>query len=433
MATKYTRRLIGGLSLAAGLPFGLFFEAVPAFLHQAGTSNAHIGMLSLLQLPWIGKPLWAPFVDRSRRHAQFFAAASLVLAAALGGLALVAPAPTPLGLCVCLLLLATSAATMDLVIDATFVAHAGPNNLGGLSAARMAAYKAGVLGGGGAVVALGASVGWRVSFAGAAAVAAGGGLVLARSLRADAAVRRLGPVAKRLQMPAPRLPTAAGQTAAAALQTAASPDWATFRASLRRWLETPGMLRVLAFLFLYKMTLCCLGPLSKPFWLEHGASALQLGAAFGAAGLAGALTGSLTAAVVLRRCRLSRALLLGSGLEALTAVGYLAARLVHGPQLLLPCVFVEGLAQGTTTTLLTALIARLCQPAQAATQFAVLGAAFGLARLVGGPLAGLLATRCGWTLFLALTPWLSLLALSCLPALLRQLDENGSAQTPPAH
>lgn len=429
MAAKYTRRLIGGLSLSAGLPFGLFFEAVPAFLHQAGTSNAHIGLFSLLQLPWIGKPLWAPFVDRSRRHARFFAAASLVLAAALGGLAFVAPAPTPLRLCVCLLVLATSAATLDLVVDATFVAHAGPNNLGGLSAARMAAYKAGVLGGGGAVVALGAAVGWRISFAGAAAVAAGGGLFFAWALRADAAARGLGPVSGRVAKSGEaRTDPGTKHTA----QAAASPDWATFRATLRRWLKTPGMLRVLAFIFLYKMTLCCLGPLSKPFWLEHGASALQLGAAFGAVGLTGALTGSLTAALVLRRCLLSRALLLGSGLEALTALGYLAARLVHGPQLLLPCVFVEGLAQGLTTTLLTALIARLCDPAQAATQFAVLGAAFGLARVVGGPLAGLLATRCGWTLFLALTPWLSLLALSCMPALRRRLAEGAPAQTPPA-
>lgn len=415
MVARYTRRLIGGLSLSAGLPFGLFFEALPPFLHGAGSSLTTIGLLSLLQLPWIGKPLWAPWMDRSGRPAAWFAVASGGLTLSLLGLAALAPAPQPGPLAACLLLLALSAATQDLVIDTTFVgqtraAGLGQGELGELSAVRMAAYKAGVLGGSGAVVAGGAAYGWRTGFAGAAVVAGLGGAYL------TGALRRL-----RAHAGAP------GEGAAAHPE-----DWRAFGRELAAWLRAPGMARVLAFVFLYKATLSCLGPMSKPFWLEQGVGPFELGAMVGSVGLTGALMGSALAAYAMGRFGLLACLLLGSALESITAFAYLAARLGLGEGLLGPCVWLEGLAQGATTTLLMALIARLCDTRQAATQFALLAAAFGTARLAGGPVSAALAVSLGWTGFAALTPWLGLPALALLPALGRRLAQKVPPAAAPA-
>ena len=55
--------LLGSLYLAQGLPDGFFRQALPVMLRAEGVSLEHIGLASLLALPWGLKFLWAPVVD----------------------------------------------------------------------------------------------------------------------------------------------------------------------------------------------------------------------------------------------------------------------------------------------------------------------------------------------------------------------------------
>lgn len=56
-------RLCFSLYLVQGIPIGLAFQALPVLLQQAGLDLSLIAFVPVVSLPWIVKPLWAPFVE----------------------------------------------------------------------------------------------------------------------------------------------------------------------------------------------------------------------------------------------------------------------------------------------------------------------------------------------------------------------------------
>jgi PAT family beta-lactamase induction signal transducer AmpG len=61
----------GAIYFAQGLPMGFAVFAVPAWLAEAGTPTAAIGMVSATtMLPWAFKVVWAPLVDRFKYRAM---------------------------------------------------------------------------------------------------------------------------------------------------------------------------------------------------------------------------------------------------------------------------------------------------------------------------------------------------------------------------
>src|SRR3990172_11822986 len=52
------------LSFASGLPLGLVWIAIPAWLARAGVDIKTIGLITLVQAPWSFKLLWSPSMDR---------------------------------------------------------------------------------------------------------------------------------------------------------------------------------------------------------------------------------------------------------------------------------------------------------------------------------------------------------------------------------
>src|SRR4029079_12758972 len=74
--------LVALLYVAEGLPYGIVNELVPWWLKVQGLSLQDLGLLQLVGLPWVLKPLWAPWVDRYGTTARW-------VAGALGGAAIV--------------------------------------------------------------------------------------------------------------------------------------------------------------------------------------------------------------------------------------------------------------------------------------------------------------------------------------------------------
>ncbi|MGW8321119.1 MAG: hypothetical protein ACWGSD_06160, partial [Thermodesulfobacteriota bacterium] len=108
------------LYVVQGLPYGFFISVLPLYLRQAGWSRTAIGFYSLLVLPWILKPLWAPLVDRfswtalGRRKSWIL---PCVIGSAVLALLLGPQEPQPAGALTCLLLIVLGinlvAATQD--------------------------------------------------------------------------------------------------------------------------------------------------------------------------------------------------------------------------------------------------------------------------------------------------------------------------------
>src|SRR5688572_24210580 len=81
------------MSFASGLPLGLVWTAVPAWMAMTGVDIKTIGVLTLAQTPYAFKFMWAPLLDRYTlppgRKRGWIALLQLVLAACLGYLAFV--------------------------------------------------------------------------------------------------------------------------------------------------------------------------------------------------------------------------------------------------------------------------------------------------------------------------------------------------------
>ena len=160
--------LLGSLYLAQGLPFGFFTQALPVLLREQGASLPAIGLSNLLAVPWMLKFLWAPVVDR-RGHGRwgrrrgFLLPVQAVSVLVLVGLSTIDPTRTALlfaAVFACNLL----AATQDIATDALAVDLLPEGERGLGNGVQVAAYRVGMIVGGGALLVFLDDLGWRLAF-----------------------------------------------------------------------------------------------------------------------------------------------------------------------------------------------------------------------------------------------------------------------------
>ena len=89
-------RRIGAVTLqsfASGLPLGIVWISLPAWLTYRGVDIKTVGLFSLAQAPWTFKFLWAPLMDRYSpgflgRKRAWMIVSQIFLIAGIGALAL---------------------------------------------------------------------------------------------------------------------------------------------------------------------------------------------------------------------------------------------------------------------------------------------------------------------------------------------------------
>lgn len=391
MSTRRKLAWIALLYFAEGFPFGLVADNLPVYFRAHGVSLAAIGMLSVLGLPWSFKVLWAPLVDRFGSHRQWITGALVVMALATLAIPLADPAAPGAFLWAVLACLTVASATQDIAIDAYTIGLVNPGEEGVANGVRVSAYRAALIAGGGGLVVLAGRVGWTPLFWVAAAILA----ALA------AAAWRTPPV------PVARQPAAA---------------WA--RAFLA-WLARPGAPFVLLFVLLYKLGDASMGPMVKPFWLDRGLSVEEIGFVSTTLGVAASIAGALAGGVATSRIGIFRALWALGALQALSNLGYAAAAAAGaGRPAIYAASFVESFTGGLGTAAFLAFLMHVCEREQAATQYALLSALFGLTRSLAGAASGFAATGLGYPAYFALTFVLALPAYALLPWVRRWIHDR---------
>src|SRR5262249_59011829 len=121
-------RRIGAVTLqsfSSGLPLGLVWIALPAFLTYRGVDIKTVGLFSLAQAPWSFKFLWSPLMDRFGprfgrigRRRSWILVCQLFLALTILALAGAARTTDVGVIAVIALLIAFGSASQDIVIDA---------------------------------------------------------------------------------------------------------------------------------------------------------------------------------------------------------------------------------------------------------------------------------------------------------------------------
>jgi MFS transporter, PAT family, beta-lactamase induction signal transducer AmpG len=388
------------LYFAEGFPFGLLFDAFPVYFRTHGVSLADIGLISLAGLPWTLKFLWAPAVDVWGKRRTWIVGCQGLLAVDLGLFLVLEPAQSSATLWVLLIALAVFSATQDIAIDAYTIELLDEDEMGPANGVRVSTYRVALICAGGVFVALAGLIGWRAAFTTAAALLAGSALL-------------------------------SSQAPETALVRSAQESWTAVLARaivepLRGFWQRPGVAYVMLFVLTFKLGDMALGPMVRPFWVDRHFTPLQIGAIPGTIGVVSTIAGALLGGKLAKSWGLFRALWVLGIAQAASNLAYAAAAaLPPSPPLMYSASIIESFCGGLGTSPFLAFLMSICEKTQAATQYALLSALFGLTRSLSGAFSGLVTQHVGYATYFTATFFLAWPAFALLPWVKGWIHETG--------
>jgi MFS transporter, PAT family, beta-lactamase induction signal transducer AmpG len=378
--TQPRLRAVALLQFPSGLPLGIVWTAIPTWLAEQGVDIKLVGLVTLAQVPWTFKFLWAPLIDRyrlpflGRRRGWIVVSQFLLLNL---GLALAALSNRPdLLLLIGIVSLATAfvSATQDIAIDAHAVEVLKKDEQGAAVGARLAVYRFAMFVSQRVSVTTAAWVGWPL-------------------VNAALALLYLPAMWVTRSAPEPEERVEAPQTLREAV-------WQPFVGMLQQH----RALEILAFVVLYKLSDNLTQALTGPFLVQMGFNSVDRGVVSGFIGLLAIIVGTVLGGLLTQAIGLGPALWFGGFVQIFSNLGYAAVAHV-GPSrsLMYGATSFEYLASGLGNGAFGVLLLRLTQKRFSATQYALLSSLFSLPRVLAGPPAALLADAIGWRDFFVFT------------------------------
>lgn len=334
---------------SSGLPLFILISLLTAWLREGGVDLKAIGLLALVQFPYIWKFVWAPLCDRygfhmgRRRTWMLISQVALILTIPLFGelspqsdLALIS------GLAV---LVAFFSATQDIAIDAFRRELLQDEEQGLGNVIHVNAYKIAGLVPGSLSLILADHLSWRMVFM-------------------ITALFMLPGLIMTLRVREPRQSLSVPRT----LRQAIVEPFSEF--INRKGLSSA--LTVLAFIFFYKLGDSMATSLATPFYLDLGYTKTEIGIVAKNAGLWLNVIGGLIGGVWMIKLGLNRSLWLFGILQALVILGFAwLATAGHSLTGLAAVIGAEAFGVGLGTAAFVAFTANATHPAYAATQFAL--------------------------------------------------------------
>ncbi len=381
------------LGFASGLPLYMVFQKLSFWLRDAGIERSTIGFFYWVTLSYTFKFLWAPIVDRIKipvLHSLLGPRRSWIVTAIGGtviGLAIISqtdPTQNLIPVAIGALLLSYSGATLDVAIDAWRIESA-PNRM---QANMAAAY----------------SFGYRIAY-----MTSGLGLAISEwtnwtvSFLAMAAAMALSAVLV-FFMKEPLAGLTKRELEGSFLQKVALSVWEPFKQFLSRlgmWLFP-----VIALVMIYRMSDFTMGVMASPLYADIGFDRAIVGGIQSGPGLAATMFGLFVGGVAVFRFGLMKALVIGLVITLITngAYAWLAATADSDSIWQLTVAIVgDNLAGGFVTTAFIAYLSSLVDPANAATQYALISSFYAfVAKFLSG-FSGVLADAVGYVNFFLIT------------------------------
>ena len=471
---------VGVLYFSEGFPLGIFFEIFPVYFRQQGVDLRNIGMLSLLGLAWTLKFLWAPAIDHYRHHRSWMATVDLAMGAVMLFFAVTAGFGPWVWAAIGVFTVLS--ATNDIAIDGYTIELLDKDELGLANGVRIGFYRVGMLASG-VVLILSDWITWPGAFICSAAILA----CIAFACRAappeqvmereasESLQSELRRIIRKPRMLAMVLAFALGALwlvdnaarwsahiagfwtiaigIAAILFTAAvlarrrdvpaaepsvQPAGPMFGALLEL-LQRPHILPVLAFILIFKLGDASMGFMVKPFWVDSGFSATEIGLVSVNIGLGLSIAGGLAGGWYTDRAGIFRALWVLGLFQALSNLGYaLVAGIVpHAAAgadialshraLVYAASAAESFTGGLGTAAFLAFLMAIVDKRRSAAEYALLSSVFALSRSVAGWASGFGAQEMGYAPYFLLTFLLSFPAYALLPWAKRMLGANNPA------
>jgi len=483
---------VGLLYLSEGFPLGVFYEIFPVYFRQQGVELRQIGVLSLLGLAWTLKFLWAPAIDHYRHHRRWMACVDVGMGAVMLYFAIHAGFGPVVW--VAIGVFTALSATNDIAIDGYTIEFLEKRELGLANGIRIGMYRVGMLASGFILMASdwlswqGAFVASAVMFFALAAMSLVAprerAIVVERGdLRGELSALARSPFALGIlgafaigvvalidnttkwssRVPDFWLYVAGGAAAIVALvfmlgrsmhvPSAVAPGEDLTRGpmfgALMELLARPGILPVLLFILIFKLPDSAMGFMVKPFWVDAGFTAAQIGLVSVNIGLVLSIAGGIAGGWITDRIGIFPALWILGLAQAASNLGYWMAAGVMpipppaGPvpvehqMLLYAASATESFTGGLGTAAFLAFLMAIVHKGRAATEYALLSSVFALSRSVAGWVGGIGASSMGYANWFLLTFFLAFPAYLLLPwvsRMLRGSDTGAPARSaaPPA-
>jgi PAT family beta-lactamase induction signal transducer AmpG len=400
------------LYFSEGLPFGIVNDLLPVYLRVHHVELTTIGFLSTVASAWTLKVFWSPLIDAFSTYRRWIAVAVLAMAMCMMVLAMTpeigeqgggsrgsetaltlsdSRPPTPSSRVLfwtIITIFAIASATQDLAVDAFTIRATPPAFVGPVNSIRVAAYRTALIVGGGGLVALSGVIGWRGSFAVSAAIAV---VVLL--------------IALRLPDDGDEAPRPRDRKSIIDL----------FR-GLAQWLRRPRAGVLLAIVLLYRLGELAIYTMIKPYWVDRGYSPAEIGTITTVIGVIVSIAGAVAGGAIVARIGLYRAMLWLGASQILSNLGYAIVATTHaGRWAIYAAAIMENIGYGLGTGAFLAFLMAICDRERAATEYAMLTAAFGLSRVLIGTPSGGIAQNAGYAAYFWLTVFLGIPGLLLVP------------------
>jgi len=381
---------------AEGLPNIIVTGVSVVILHPMGMTNTQIALYtSWLQLPWIIKPLWSPFVDIFKTKRWWVIAMQMLLGAAFAGVAFTIGSSWWFQ-CIMffLFLMGFSSATHDIAADGYYMIELDDHDQSFFVGIRNTVYRLAVIFGNGVLVPVAGLIqkasGGRVAFSWSLVFFGLAGLFLAIAL-----YHRF------------YLPESANDKPR---KLSASETWRTLGRSFSTYFtKFPLKETVVALLFLllFRFPEALLTKMSPTFLLRPasegglGLSAEQYGIAYGTIGVIGLMLGGILGGILASRDGVKKWLwpmVLALTLPDLVYV-YLSAGHQVGIGLVTACIFVEQFGYGFGFTALTLYMLYFSQGEFKTSHYSICTGITYLGLMLPGMVSGYLADRLGYHQF----------------------------------
>ena len=363
------------MGFACGLPLLLTIGVLQAWMKESGVDLTWIGMITLVQIPYTWKFLWAPFMDRFTppflgRRRGWLILAQIALIFSIIGLGFSDPVDKAGLMVVAAILVAFFSASQDIVVDAYRREDLADEELGLGSSLYIYGYRIGM---------------W---------LASGGGLILADHMPFSKvyfimALCMLVGVFTTLFAPEPKVDVKPPRSMKEAVLD-----------PLRDYFRRNEALWILAFILLFKIGDTMAAAITTPFYLDIGFTKTEIGTVVKVFGSWAMIAGAILGGVVMLRLGINRSLWLFGVLQALSTAGFaLLARIGHSIPVLSGVIAFENLSSGMGTAAFVAFMASITNKKFTATQYALLTSIMGLPRVVASAPTGFLAKHMGWESF----------------------------------
>ncbi len=452
------------LYFSEGFPLGIFYELFPVYFRQQKVELWKIGFMSLLGLSWTLKFLWAPAVDRYRHHRRWMFVSDLLM----GIVIFIFPFHPGFGIWAWVTIGAFTllSATNDIAIDGFTIELLKKEEMGLANGLRIGFYRVGMLAAG-FVLILTDYIQWSGAYLAAAAILFFSG-ILCLNAPDEKEIATRESLSLLCEMKAlARRPfaliavllfllgalwlidnvtkwsetyahfwlivflisgTLAGVSAllrgsSVASEKARITEGPMF-GTLMQMLKRPHFAPIIIFILIFKLADSAMGFMIKPFWVDSGLTATEIGLVSVNVGLLLSISGGIVGGWFTDRAGIFPALWILGLFQAVSNLGYAYAAwivpkatsvLLDHKLLIYAASAIESFTGGLGTAAFLAFLMAIVDKRRSATEYALLSSVFALSRSLAGWASGFGAQQFGYAPYFLLTFFLAAPAYFLLP------------------